>query len=385
MKYFLIFCVAVAPALAAKWKETRNVIDSAGNEFTCTYKISHHGDTVNKAKSSVSCSPKMDGSPVTENIYISDLGKSVFVSHNIKKGKDSITCINENPQPIDLNGDHAMEIINLITQNATQIPVSICIRDRHDNMVAHVRMKNALMGSVDLACQKARSSALFPFPSAAFKGIPGIELSNGIISNLQGGLPLTTASGMWIGSIGVSGALTGEQDEAFAKIAVDNIDMILGSRTATLTKQTNQTQQTGELCLSQTPALYFDQAWEMVRLVSENATQQMTPVTICIRDRHDNLVAHIRMKDALMGSVDLACQKARSSALFPFASADFKGIPGIELSNGIISNLQGGLPLITASGVWAGSIGVSGAMTGEQDEAFAKIAVDNTAYILENF
>ena len=68
-------------------------------------------------------------------------------------------------------------------------------------------MKGALLGSVDLAMQvvnvvviitilciftvfkilihivlkqKARGSALFPFPTSAFKMLPGIELSNGV-------------------------------------------------------------------------------------------------------------------------------------------------------------------------------------------------------------
>ena len=108
----------------------------------------------------------------------------------------------------------------------------------------------------------------------------------------------------------------------------------------------------------------------------EKATELKTPVTICIRDRHDNLVAHIRMKNAILGSVDLACQKARSSALFPAPSGDFAAFPGIELSNGIISNLQGGLPLITSDGVHVGSIGVSGAAAAEIDVEIAKVAAD---------
>ena len=109
-------------------------------------------------------------------------------------------------------------------------------------------------------------------------------------------------------------------------------------------------------------------------------------VTICIRDRHDNLVAHIRMKNAVLGSVDLACQKARSSALLALSapSADFKAFPGIELSNGIISNLRGGVPLWTSAGVNAGSIGVSGGQTGEEDEMLALVAVVNINEIIEN-
>merc|ERR1719483_1453518 len=149
--------------------------------------------------------------------------------------------------------------------------------------------------------------------------------------------------------------------------------------------QTKQQPSTSDSCNSQPPDLNFDHAMEMIRLVTEKATELKTPVVICIRDRHDNLVAHIRMKNALLGSIELACQKARSSALFPFPSVAFKQFPGIELSNGIISNLRGGLPLITASGPSAGSIGVSGASTGELDEKIAKVAADKIDSILKRY
>ena len=75
---------------------------------------------------------------------------------------------------------------------------------------------------------------------------------------------------------------------------------------------------------------------EMIRLVTEEARSRDIAVTICIRDRHDNLVAHIRMKGALLGSVDLACQKARSSALFPAPSSFLENFPALQFSNGII-------------------------------------------------
>ena len=47
----------------------------------------------------------------------------------------------------------------------------------------------------------------------------------------------------------------------------------------------------------------------------EKADQLGIAVVICVRDRHDNLVAHIRMKGALLGSVDLACQKVSTAPL----------------------------------------------------------------------
>ena len=124
---------------------------------------------------------------------------------------------------------------------------------------------------------------------------------------------------------------------------------------------------------------------EIISMVMEKAKEMKMSVCICIRDRHDNLAGHVRMRDAALGSVDLACQKARSSALFSAPSAALRQFPGVELSNGIISNLRGGLPLITASGLSAGSIGVSGAETGEEDEELAKVVMDRIDYILQRY
>merc|ERR1719402_894928 len=62
--------------------------------------------------------------------------------------------------------------------------------------------------------------------------------------------------------------------------------------------------------------LYMGDAMQMVAAVGEKAKGMGVPVTICIKDRHNILVAHVRMKNAILGSVELACQKATTSALF---------------------------------------------------------------------
>ena len=79
--------------------------------------------------------------------------------------------------PPDLSWNHAMEMLRLVIDEADTrgMALSICIRDRHDNLVAHVRMKNALLGSVDLSCMKARTSALFPFPSVAIAQFEALQ------------------------------------------------------------------------------------------------------------------------------------------------------------------------------------------------------------------
>jgi len=138
------------------------------------------------------------------------------------------TCKNEPAPPQDLNLDHAMWMVKAAMTKAEELstPVTICIRDRHDNLVAHIRMKNAFLGSVDLACQKARTSALFPAPSSAIAEMSSLQLSNGIISGVQGALPLVTSEGAHVGSVGISGASSGEVDEEIAKVAADMINEV---------------------------------------------------------------------------------------------------------------------------------------------------------------
>merc|ERR1719435_715965 len=138
------------------------------------------------------------------------------------------TCKNEPAPPRDLNLDHAMWMVKAAMTKAKELstPVTICIRDRHDNLVAHIRMKNAFLGSVDLACQKARTSALFPAPSSAIAEMSALQLSNGIISGVQGALPLVTSEGTHVGSVGISGASSGEVDEEIAKAAADMINEV---------------------------------------------------------------------------------------------------------------------------------------------------------------
>ena len=123
----------------------------------------------------------------------------------------------------------AMQMVAAVGEKAKGmgVPVTICIKDRHNVLVAHVRMKNAILGSVELACQKATTSALFPAPSSALAEYPALQLSNGIISGVGGALPLITKDGVHVGSIGISGAPSGEMDEELAKIGVDMLDSLL--------------------------------------------------------------------------------------------------------------------------------------------------------------
>ena len=57
--------------------------------------------------------------------------------------------------------------------------------------------------------------------------VDGIELSNGVIGKLGGGVPLTLNSGVSAGSIGISGAMTPGDDEVIALAAAAQIDNLM--------------------------------------------------------------------------------------------------------------------------------------------------------------
>merc|ERR1711970_438680 len=94
---WISFLLVLSPALVfgATYEETRNVVDSAGKKFKCTYKLNYNAKNVfNKAKSTATCTPKKNGKVVEETFDIKEIGKSVTVKHTIKKGKKTITSIN---------------------------------------------------------------------------------------------------------------------------------------------------------------------------------------------------------------------------------------------------------------------------------------------------
>merc|ERR1712243_342252 len=91
----LILVISPALVFGATFEEKRNVVDSAGNEFKCTYKLSYNAKKVfNKAKSTATCTPKKSGEVVEKTFDIKEIGKSVTVKHKIKKGKKAITSLN---------------------------------------------------------------------------------------------------------------------------------------------------------------------------------------------------------------------------------------------------------------------------------------------------
>jgi uncharacterized protein GlcG (DUF336 family) len=123
---------------------------------------------------------------------------------------------------------HAKKVIEAAELKAMEIrqPMNIAIADVGGNLIAHVRMDGAWMGSVDISIKKAFTAAAFTTSTKelaplAQPGQPfyGIHASNdGKIMIFAGGIPLKK-NGVAVGSIGVSGG-SGDQDQAVAEAGV---------------------------------------------------------------------------------------------------------------------------------------------------------------------
>jgi uncharacterized protein GlcG (DUF336 family) len=102
------------------------------------------------------------------------------------------------------------------------------------------------------------------------------------------------------------------------------------------------------------------------------------PMNIAVVDSGANLVAHVRMDRAWLGSVDISINKAFTARAFDISTKDLATHSqsggqffGIHASNhGRVMIFAGGIPLRRNSEI-VGAIGVSGG-SGEQDHAVAE-------------
>jgi uncharacterized protein GlcG (DUF336 family) len=102
-------------------------------------------------------------------------------------------------------------------------PMNIAVADAGGNLVAHVRMDGAWMGSVDISIKKAWTSRAFDIDTRTLSTLCqpggdffGIHASNdGRVMIFAGGIPLKR-DGKVVGAIGVSGG-SGKQDHAVAE------------------------------------------------------------------------------------------------------------------------------------------------------------------------
>ena len=119
-------------------------------------------------------------------------------------------------------------------------------------------------------------------------------------------------------------------------------------------------------------------AKRIIEAAEKKAGEIGQPMNIAVADAGGNLIAHVRMDGAWIGSIDISIKKAYTSRAFDIATKDLathsqsgNQFFGIHASNdGKIMIFAGGIPL-KADGKVVGAIGVSGG-SGDQDHAVAE-------------
>ncbi|MBL8821649.1 MAG: heme-binding protein [Planctomycetia bacterium] len=125
----------------------------------------------------------------------------------------------------------------------------------------------------------------------------------------------------------------------------------------------------------------LDDARRVIAAAEAKAKKIGQPMNIAVADHGGNLIAHIRMDSAWMGSIDISIKKAWTARAFDLATKDlaansqsggqFFGIHGSN--DGRVMIFAGGIPL-KRDGKVVGAIGVSGG-SGDQDHAVAEAGV----------
>jgi uncharacterized protein GlcG (DUF336 family) len=124
----------------------------------------------------------------------------------------------------------------------------------------------------------------------------------------------------------------------------------------------------------------LDEAMRVIGAAQKKASAIGQPMNVAVADAGGNLVAHVRMDGAWIGSIDISIKKAFTARAFDIATKDLAPLAqpgreffGIDASNdGRIMIFVGGIPLKRAGKV-VGAVGVSGG-SGEQDQAVAESA-----------
>jgi uncharacterized protein GlcG (DUF336 family) len=119
-------------------------------------------------------------------------------------------------------------------------------------------------------------------------------------------------------------------------------------------------------------------ARRIIAAAEKKADEIGQPMNIAVADAGGNLVAHVRMDGAWIGSIDISIKKAWTSRAFDIATKDLaehsqsgSQFFGIHASNnGKVMIFAGGIP-IKKRGKVVGSIGVSGG-GGDQDHTVAQ-------------
>ncbi len=113
--------------------------------------------------------------------------------------------------------------------------------------------------------------------------------------------------------------------------------------------------------------VHLEDARRIIAAAEKKAKEIGQPMNIAVADAGGNLVAHVRMDGAWLGSIDISIKKAYTSRAFDISTKDLATHSqsggqffGIHASNdGKIMIFAGGIPL-KRDGKVVGAIGVSG-------------------------
>jgi uncharacterized protein GlcG (DUF336 family) len=119
-------------------------------------------------------------------------------------------------------------------------------------------------------------------------------------------------------------------------------------------------------------------ARKVIAAAEKKALEMKRPMNIAVVDEGGNLVSHVRMDGAWIGSIDISINKAFTARAFDISTKELAANSqpgdqffGIHVSNrGRIMIFAGGIPL-NRGGKTVGAIGVSGG-SGEQDQTVAE-------------
>jgi uncharacterized protein GlcG (DUF336 family) len=119
-------------------------------------------------------------------------------------------------------------------------------------------------------------------------------------------------------------------------------------------------------------------ARRVIAAAEKKAQEIGQPMNIAVADEGGNLVSHVRMDGAWLGSIDISINKAYTARAFDISTKDLASHSqsggqffGIHVSNGgRVMIFAGGIPL-KKNGKVVGAIGVSGG-SGDQDHSVAE-------------
>jgi uncharacterized protein GlcG (DUF336 family) len=125
----------------------------------------------------------------------------------------------------------------------------------------------------------------------------------------------------------------------------------------------------------------LEDARKIIAAAERKSKELKQPMNIAVADGGGNLVAHVRMDEAWIGSIDISIKKAFTARAFDISTKELAKNSqsgdqffGIHASNeGRVMIFAGGIPL-TRAGKVVGAVGVSGG-SGEQDHAVADAGV----------